>query len=69
MNQNLQNSSFLRSVLIGTLLGDASLQTYTQGKTWRARFIQGDLHKSYLFHLYDLFQDYVTTPPTPQGAP
>lgn len=63
MNQNLQNSSFLRSVLIGTLLGDSSLQTYTQGKTWRTRFIQDDLQKSYLFHLYDLFQDYVATPP------
>jgi len=50
-------------VLIGTLLGDSSLQTYTDGNTWRARFLQGDLHKDYLFHIYEIFKDYVKTPP------
>lgn len=54
---------FLSSVLIGTLLGDANLQTYTSGYSWRARFLQGDQNKEYLFHLYDLFKTYVKTPP------
>ena len=54
---------FQFNVLIGTLLGDSSLQTFTNGNTWRARFLQGDLHKDYLFHLYEIFKDYVKTPP------
>lgn len=52
----------LNHILIGTLLGDANLQTYT-GYTWRARFLQSDQNKEYLFHLYDLFKLYVKTPP------
>lgn len=58
-----QFNKFIISVLIGTLLGDSSLQTYTNGNTWRARFLQGDIHKDYLFHLYDIFKLYVKTPP------
>jgi len=53
----------LKDVLIGTLLGDCSLQTYTHGRTWRARFLQSDQHRDYLFHLYELYKDYVGTPP------
>lgn len=61
---NYPNFNFFQiSVLIGTLLGDSSLQTYTDGKTWRARFLQGDLNKEYLFHLYEIFKDFVKTPP------
>ena len=56
-------NNFQSLVLIGTLLGDSSLQTYTEGRTWRARFLQSDLHKDYLFHLYEGFKDYVKTPP------
>jgi hypothetical protein len=52
-----------KEILFGTLLGDASLQTYTNGRTWRARFIQGDVHKEYLFHLYGIFEDLVGTAP------
>lgn len=47
--------------ILGNLLGDASLQTFTNGKTWRLRFIQKD--KDYLFYLYDLFGHLVSTPP------
>lgn len=28
-----------------------------------SKFIQGLMHKEYLFHLYDLFKDYCITPP------
>lgn len=52
-----------KDILIGTMLGDSSLQTYTAGISWRVRFIQGEAHKDYLFHLYDVFKDYVGTPP------
>lgn len=47
--------------ILGNLLGDASLQTFTNGKTWRLRFIQKD--KDYLFYLYDLFGHLASTPP------
>lgn len=50
-------------ILIGSLLGDANLQTFTNGKSWRIRFIQGDCHKEYLFHLYSIFASVVNTPP------
>lgn len=50
-----------KEILFGTLLGNSNLQTYTGGKTWRARFIQKD--KSYLFHLYNIFQNHVSTGP------
>lgn len=52
-----------KEIIFGTLLGDSSLQTYTEGRTWRMRFIQSDSHKDYLFHLYDIFQSFVKTPP------
>lgn len=57
-------SDLQKNILVGNLLGDASLQTYTNGKTWRARFIQGDINKDYLFHLYhSVYYNLVSTPP------
>lgn len=50
-----------REILLGTLLGDSSLQTYTRGDTWRLRFIQKD--KDYLFHLYEIWKPFVKTEP------
>jgi hypothetical protein len=43
-----------QEVLVGSLLGDANLQTETNGQTWRLRIIQKD--KDYLFHKYEIFQ-------------
>ena len=48
-------------ILFGLLLGNASLQTYTGGKTWRIRFNQSNA--DYLFHLYSIFKENVKTPP------
>ena len=52
-----------KEILFGALLGDASLQTYTGGKTWRARFIKSNAHQEYLFYLYSIFSPFVSTPP------
>lgn len=52
-----------KEILFGTLLGNAYLQTYTGGSTWRARFLQSNQHKPFLFHLYSIFSSYVKTPP------
>jgi hypothetical protein len=35
MNTQEQLSQYQQDIIVGTLLGDASLQTGSQGKTWR----------------------------------
>ena len=50
-------------ILVGILLGDASLQTESQGRTYRLRISQSSQHKEYLFHLYDKFKNLTDSPP------
>ncbi len=52
-----------KEILFGALLGDASLQTFTGGKTWRARFILSNEHLEYFLYLYSIFYPFVSTPP------
>ena len=52
-----------REVLVGILLGDPSLQTFSNGKTYRLRVIQSEQHKEYLFHLYEIFKNLTLSPP------
>lgn len=52
-----------REILIGTLLGDAHLETQNQGRTYRVKFEQSLAHKDYVFHLYEAFKDWVNSPP------
>jgi hypothetical protein len=42
---------------IGLMLGDASLQTQNNGKTYRMKFEWGDKNKAYLDHVYGLFDE------------
>jgi hypothetical protein len=48
-------TKFQREVIIGTLLGDAHAETSTKGITFRFKFEQSNFHKSYLFHLFEIF--------------
>jgi hypothetical protein len=50
-------------VLVGILLGDANLQTESQGRTYRLRVTQVEQNREYLFALYEIFKPLVTTPP------
>nr|YP_009138091.1 LAGLIDADG homing endonuclease [Lobosphaera incisa]AKF78649.1 LAGLIDADG homing endonuclease [Lobosphaera incisa] len=50
-------------VAIGTVLGDASVQTQNNGKTYRLKFSQSSKHKDYLFDLHEIFRDWVLSPP------
>lgn len=50
-------------ILVGILLGDASFQTENQGKTYRLRISQSDKHKQYVFHLYEIFKNFTSSPP------
>ena len=52
-----------REVLVGILLGDANLQTESNGRTYRLRVTQAEQNKDYLFALYELFKPLVNTPP------
>jgi hypothetical protein len=52
-----------KEILVGILLGDANLQTENGGKTYRLRVLQSEQHKAYLFHLYEIFKKFVSTPP------
>jgi recombination protein RecA len=52
-----------KDLILGTLLGDANLQSETSGKTWRYRAIHKTAHQSYLFHKYEILQDFCQSPP------
>lgn len=46
-------SKTLFEISVGTLLGDASIQSQDGGKTYRLKFQQSEnLHRDYLFHLH-----------------
>ena len=52
-----------REILIGVILGDAHLETQDNKQTYRIKFAQSVAHKPYLDHLYEIFKDWVLTPP------
>lgn len=52
-----------REASIGLLLGDASIQTQNNGKTYRLKFEWGEKSKPYLDHVYTLFNEWVISPP------
>jgi len=60
---NITISYFLTSVIIGLMLGDLHASRFSPRGNTRLCFDQSEIHYSYLIHLYQLFQDYVTTPP------
>lgn len=61
--KGLKLSKRQREVLIGTLLGDACLETSNNGRTYRLKIEQGEIHRDYLYHLYMLFEEWVLSPP------
>jgi hypothetical protein len=48
---------------IGLLLGDASLQSQNNGKTYRMKFEWSDKTKPYLDHVYSLYDEWVLSSP------
>lgn len=50
-------------VAIGLMLGDASLQTQNNGKTFRMKFEWSDKNKAYIDHVYALFDEWVLSTP------
>lgn len=60
-NQKL--SKLQREVLIGVLLGDGCLKGNKLKTKYSLTILQSDKHKEYVFHLYEIFKDFVVIPP------
>lgn len=61
--KTLKLSKLQREILVGILLGDATLETQGNGRTSRLKVEQGLKHKPYVEHLYNVFREWVLTPP------
>ena len=57
-------NKFLSEVLIGLLLGDLSAERAKPTHNTRLRFEQSlNKNEQYLYHLYDIFKEFVAQPP------
>lgn len=63
--QMYQISDPLFEVCIDVILGDASIQRNTSKKIekYRLKFLQSAKHEKYVFHLHEIFKDYVVSQP------
>lgn len=61
--QGLALTERQREVLVGILLGDGCLETANGGRTYRLKVEQSHSHQAYVAHLYELFKEWVLTPP------
>lgn len=59
----LRLTSIQREVLIGLMLGDGNLETANNGRTYRLKIEHSTTQREYLEHLYNMFKDFVLTPP------
>ncbi len=48
---------------IGLILGDASLNTSNNGKTYRLKFEWSDKHRHYIDYVYSIFDEWLISPP------
>jgi LAGLIDADG DNA endonuclease family len=60
---SLSLSDEQREVLVGTLLGDVHLETQNRGRTYRVKFEYSAKHRLYADHLYELFREWILSPP------
>ena len=60
---SLKLSKEQRQILVGLLLGDATLETQNGGKTYRLKVEYSSKNKDYCYHVYSLFKEWVLTPP------
>jgi hypothetical protein len=62
--ENLKLSNIQREIIIGTLLGDATMPMRGGKPVYGIKFEQGEAHKDYLFHLYEILEPFVGTSPS-----
>nr|YP_008081994.1 LAGLIDADG endonuclease family protein [Rhizoctonia solani]AGK45370.1 LAGLIDADG endonuclease family protein [Rhizoctonia solani] len=53
----------LKDILVGLILGDIQIEKRVNNANACLRFGQGTIHKDYLYHLYDLFQNFCPSGP------
>lgn len=61
--KKLKLSRRQREIIIGTLLGDAHLETLTHGHTYRLRIAHSESQKEYIDWLYSELQNCTVSPP------
>ena len=61
--KGLKLSDIQRDILVGTLLGDASMQAMKGNQESNVKFEQKIGQADYINHLYKELQDWVGTPP------
>lgn len=61
--KNLYLTNIEKEILIGSMLGDLYLQK-TSIYNYRLRFEQGEIHKDYIFHIYEIFNKFILKEPT-----
>jgi len=52
-----------KDLIIGSLLGDGNMQTYSNGNTWRYRALHQSKHSDYIFYKYDTLKNLCGTAP------
>ena len=62
--QTLSLSDLQREILVGTLLGDATIPKQLGLRKHNVKFEQKIGNKDYIVHLYEIFKDFVGTEPT-----
>jgi len=50
-------------IAIGLILGDASLESQNKGRSFRMKFEWGDKNKKYAQHIYNIFNEWILSPP------
>lgn len=63
LRKSLRLSKRQKKILIGSLLGDGCLIPNSWNKNYRFQVEQNELHKNYVFWLYEEFRDWVLTKP------
>jgi hypothetical protein len=60
---HLQLTTYLDEIIIGTILGDMSIEKPKPNSNSRLQFKQSIINKVYIEHLYSLFKDYCGSEP------
>lgn len=61
--KSLKLTQFQRNIIVGTLLGDAHLESKGLKPTYRYYFSQKESQKSYVYHIYSFFENWCSTEP------
>ena len=62
-NSLIELSQIQKEAAIGLLLGDVSLQSQNEGKSYRLKFEWGDRNKAYAMHVFQLFDEWILSQP------